>query len=208
MIKKLFFASPASAGVVGLVIALGVGVGRTPAQEVATASETSSVETRDGSTHGIRVHGHWVIEVRDPDGSLAQRREFDNALMTTGVEVLGSVMAKEATIGHWRIWLGRFVCENGASSPANCLLFEATDAVSPGNPHVFNTLTVAATTGGLVLSGQATAQRDGSITEVMTRAKMTGQPAASGPFTLHNDVPGTPVFAGQSISVTVTITFS
>jgi len=29
---------------------------------------------------GITVHGHWLIEVHNPDGSLASRHEFENSL--------------------------------------------------------------------------------------------------------------------------------
>src|SRR4051812_28098741 len=29
---------------------------------------------------GVTLRGHWVIEVRNPDGTLVTRREFDNAL--------------------------------------------------------------------------------------------------------------------------------
>src|ERR1035438_8313432 len=35
-----------------------------------------------GKSEGIKVHGHWVIEIRNPDGSLASRHEFENALVT------------------------------------------------------------------------------------------------------------------------------
>ena len=32
----------------------------------------------------IKIHGHWVIDVRNPDGTPAARREFDNAVTTAG----------------------------------------------------------------------------------------------------------------------------
>jgi hypothetical protein len=35
---------------------------------------------RDASHQGINVHGHWTIEVRNPDGSLIRHVEFENAL--------------------------------------------------------------------------------------------------------------------------------
>jgi hypothetical protein len=34
---------------------------------------------REGA-QGIKIHGHWVIDVRNPDGTLAQHRDFENAL--------------------------------------------------------------------------------------------------------------------------------
>src|SRR5271155_2256482 len=35
------------------------------------------------SQEGINVHGHWIIEVKNPDGKIANRVEFENALCTT-----------------------------------------------------------------------------------------------------------------------------
>jgi len=40
-----------------------------------------------GGTHeGIKVHGHWMIEVRNPDGRLVSHTEFENSLVQTGGE--------------------------------------------------------------------------------------------------------------------------
>ncbi len=36
------------------------------------------------SGDGIKVHGHWVLAVKNPDGKLVERREFDNSLVTAG----------------------------------------------------------------------------------------------------------------------------
>jgi hypothetical protein len=36
-----------------------------------------------GSHEGITVHGHWIIEVKNPDGKVANRVEFENSLCTT-----------------------------------------------------------------------------------------------------------------------------
>ena len=33
-----------------------------------------------GQSEGIKVHGHWVIEVKNPDGKVTTRREFENSL--------------------------------------------------------------------------------------------------------------------------------
>jgi hypothetical protein len=38
---------------------------------------------------GIRIHGHWVLEVKNPDGKLVERREFNNSLVTGGANVSG-----------------------------------------------------------------------------------------------------------------------
>lgn len=33
-----------------------------------------------GNHEGIQVHGHWIIEVKNPDGTLVSHTEFENAL--------------------------------------------------------------------------------------------------------------------------------
>jgi hypothetical protein len=45
-----------------------------------------------GKDEGIKVHGHWVVEIRNRDGSLASRHEFENAL-TTGASSGQSALA-------------------------------------------------------------------------------------------------------------------
>src|SRR5574341_1058320 len=51
----------------------------------------------DGVGEGIQVHGDWVIEVRNADGSMAERREFENALTSAGSQYLDLVLARTAT---------------------------------------------------------------------------------------------------------------
>jgi hypothetical protein len=46
----------------------------------------------EAQQQGIQVRGHWIIEVRDPDGTLADRREFENALTLSGAELLAEIL--------------------------------------------------------------------------------------------------------------------
>ncbi len=55
---------------------------------------------------GVKVHGHWIIEVRNPDGSLVTHREFENEIQVAGVATLASLLARTATPGAWSIGLG------------------------------------------------------------------------------------------------------
>jgi hypothetical protein len=52
-----------------------------PAAELAAPQRESAPK---GQSEGIKVHGHWTIEVRNPDGKLVTRREFENAVQTNG----------------------------------------------------------------------------------------------------------------------------
>ena len=42
---------------------------------------TPADEYRGAQKEGIKVHGHWTIDIRNPDGTLAQHHEFENALI-------------------------------------------------------------------------------------------------------------------------------
>jgi hypothetical protein len=39
-----------------------------------------------GQHEGITVHGHWVIEVKNPDGKVTARSEFENSLAPPGLQ--------------------------------------------------------------------------------------------------------------------------
>jgi len=50
-----------------------------------------------GSQEGIKVHGHWTLEVKNPDGSLARRVEFENNL-TTATNFAGGTFGAQALV--------------------------------------------------------------------------------------------------------------
>jgi hypothetical protein len=54
------------------------------AQPAAQTGQTATAGTAaKGTQEGVTVHGHWTIEVKNPDGTLATHREFENALAAT-----------------------------------------------------------------------------------------------------------------------------
>jgi len=50
------------------------------------------------ASEGITVHGRWMIEVRDPDGTMVSRTEFDNALTTSGATAMRDLITGSATV--------------------------------------------------------------------------------------------------------------
>ncbi len=66
-----------------------------PAAAKAEESEKEApAKPGKAAEQGIKVHGHWILQVKNADGTLGERREFDNSLVTSGTEVTGSqVMA-------------------------------------------------------------------------------------------------------------------
>jgi hypothetical protein len=99
-------------------------------QSAVTAKSHAAAKRSGGSREGIKVHGHWVIEVRNPDGRLAIRREFNNDLTPRGVEALVRLLGRGNSAGLWSI-----VFDDGpslSSSPCgvgkSCAITEGTGA--------------------------------------------------------------------------------
>jgi hypothetical protein len=191
---------------------------------------SAGAQTREG----IKVRGHWVIEVRNPDGTLANRVEFDNSLAPGGGPRLAQFLSGSGVPARWVVELGVY---GGTTSPCNggtfngsalnhCFIVDRATVPMPTGTAVFPTLTAAA--GGanseqLVLTGSATALVAGEIVYVATRQSAclnTTAPAdcngagTSVQFTVHDLVSpqGAPaplaVAAGQIVQFTVTLSFS
>lgn len=168
-----------------------------------------------GPREGIVVHGHWVIDVREPDGRLVSHREFENALQSGGAAAITDILARRKTAGYWAVTLGNtagpYLCPDGPCK-----------SVEPGmtsGPGLFPNLIVGAT--GLVLSGTITATTSGNIDSVSTAffqcassslvaacASGTGTVVSGGIFSATTLTPVQVVAAGQIVQVTVTFTFS
>jgi hypothetical protein len=149
-----------------------------------------------GQNDGIKVHGHWVIEVRNPDGALAARHDFHNAFHTgEGRNLLAQVLGKVRNVMEWRVLLG----ESGESGPCGlgaCIIDESRSG-----------LNVNASGGELTLTGDAVASADGSFNRVATQALLTPI-GVTHTFTEKFLAAPITLVAGQSVHVKVTISFS
>lgn len=187
--------------------------------------ETSS--SQGGPKEGIKVHGHWTIEVRNPDGKLVTHREFENGLSSTAP--LAALLGRTKTVGAWAIKLfsngSQELCFSADAGSLPCLIQESS---FPANGQdLWNTLTFSLPVSGLdanafILNGITTAGSgpnyiryvetylrvcDANITSL---ACGTSQSATSYRFT-STSIPEpnwVPVVKGQIIQVTVKITFS
>jgi hypothetical protein len=76
-----------------------------PAVAAKPAMEEESTVQNKPAAQGIKIHGHWVIQVKNADGTLGERREFDNSLTTvggseiSGDQVLGMLLSGNAVTG-------------------------------------------------------------------------------------------------------------
>jgi len=193
---------------------------------------------------GLKIHGHWVIDVQDPDGTPSSHQEFENSVTTGGQALLIGLLAGYVVPADYEIFLQSTSstsapCVNPATGYTGCAIVR-TLATQPAiltcpNYICNTTLTYAynnanLTTGSsMVLSGQFTANQNGSINYVSTYAGTCPiNPAQS---TLATTSPAdclaksasiggfssltatalttpTTMTAGQVLIVTVTITFS
>jgi hypothetical protein len=179
-----------------------------------TPVSLASAQDRKGD---IQVRGHWVLEVRNPDGTLADRREFYNAF--TGPGVMAEVLSGRITAGPWTVLVGSDACAN--PTPGPCIITESRSSAT--GVDVFKNLTVDSSGAGqLVLRGFATVLRTSLIERVraiMGRCRDASTPgslsnwapiqcvASSGFDFLSADIQARSVEPGQQVQVTVTISF-
>lgn len=97
----------------------------------APASQTtaSSRSTGKGLGASIKVHGHWVIEIKNPDGKVVTHREFENSLspgftmegltLPGGASLLSALMSGQTmlTPPAWAILLEGPSFPNATNSP-------------------------------------------------------------------------------------------
>jgi hypothetical protein len=81
-----------------------------------------------GPHEGIQVHGHWTIEVKNPDGAVVTHREFENKLEASfGGPTLAQILSGAGVLSEYAIAVP--VPCSGAS---NCI-FAQTGGASLGN---------------------------------------------------------------------------
>lgn len=181
---------------------------------------------------GIAVHGLWQIAIRNPDGSLDREHAFENAMIPAGADFLGRLLARGdgGTVLDVSRWLLAFGAEDGpvpGVGPCSLQLGAMTWSVSgrdpdlttacvlgssiPGGLDPSGDLAWTAIPGGLRLAGAAEATQDGTVNLVETWLVLVnpdnGAAFAAG-FTGTSVGPFDDIVAGQSIQVTVDITFA
>jgi len=175
-----------------------------------------------GKSEGIKVHGHWVLEVRNADGTLASRREFENALLAggnVGSGMLATVLSGGASVGGWLVQLtfGTFtvsmtqtgvncatlsdlLCNNSLTavldgSGTQLILQGTSPAVgSGGSINIVDTLLIACNPGILPAACLALPEGDPSQRRAFFSSRTLAQSLAVQP--------------GQTITAIVTLSFS
>ena len=169
-------------------------------------SENSVAEekpSRDGSREGIKVHGHWTIEVRNPDGTVVTHREFENSLLPGGAAYLAGCMVNGCAQTTWKIRL-----RAGSSASSIC---PGTGSDLIGVCDISAAATTGQPSGSIVLNASLTAAGPGSIDYVKSGNAVTGiafNGTQEAGFTLAFLSAPQSVAAGQILQVTVLISLS
>ena len=182
------------------------------AAKPATPAEKSPASQAKGGHEGITVHGHWVIEVKNPDGKVTTRREFENALCcdingTVGANLLAGLLSGNYAPGPWAIALSGSATSGPCSTGTDqfCFIISpfATSHVSADQcstslakvssgtqPWCYDTLTESLSASGnggyfttFTLSGAAYADTSTTITGVATAQTVCPSRAPSAPGT-------------------------
>ena len=81
---------------------------------MAVAKEEGAPKPAEGLAQGMKVHGHWIIDVKNADGTLAHHHEFENSLQYDGQQLLTALLSGYAVMGGWEIY---FTSQSGGTSP-------------------------------------------------------------------------------------------
>ncbi len=203
-----------------LALASGCGSPQAPQAPAAQAGSPAQDEAQGDSVH---VHGDWTVEGLEPDGRVASRHEFKNALLSGGKEALGKLLGRDNGMGLWTIVItsdspldaSQKPCTAGLD-PSYCSISEPTSAVPASGVNTKN-LEVQNLFTGVRLKGNVTADRTGALNRVQTNmALCLASVAPDNPCNQISDIffssrtLATPITfeEDQIIQVTVDITFS
>jgi len=229
------------------------------AKSVAMPAKAPVQQRAGGQREGIKVHGHWTIDVRDPDGKLVSHTDFENSLCVGqsgngGDYVLTNLLFGQIATGGWLVGLGNPTLPspsqtnppppcglegtlgNSAVQSAVFVLSQSNSEFSTNggcaassSPLCFPNLSFSmnAADNGIILSGSFTVPTSLSTTTItavgtaiavcpnsQTQPECLHYAAAGDSMTATyltgvSPSPLAPtVSAGQSVSVTVTISFT
>ncbi|MES2393157.1 MAG: hypothetical protein V4555_16055 [Acidobacteriota bacterium] len=197
--------------------------------------QASEAAEDKGAQEGIKVHGHWIIDIKNRDGSIAEHRDFQNSLTPTSflielmagyvvpssylISVTSSTPPCVSTHGFCAI------VENLNINPAYALCYANYYYCTTGLVLTYNVNSLPAS---MTMAGQFTATQAGTINQVntvfgtcdsTTSALVTStsptacQAGTNGGYYGYGGLTGTSittlnVLNGQIVQVSVTITFS
>jgi len=190
-----------------------------PSAEKQAEAGTKS-ERFGGPQEGIRVHGHWVIEVRNADGTFASRSEFENSLQPGGNVALARVLAGFESVRNWRLIIGSStaaLCPShlaNTSFPGSCEIVPASYPSSDSTLFKnLTTVTIHPNDDRIELDGSFTAEAAATIDVVNSAVEAVSAGSTLTDFRVFTSktlalADQRQVIAGQIVQVSVVISFS
>lgn len=171
-----------------------------------------------GPDEAIKVHGDWVIVVKNPDGTVAARHEFQNALVPNGATLLTQLLAQDTTSGEWLVSLASAGQQCNPITNFACVITQGrSNRQGVNSTDLTATVpTAGANAGKLVLRGTVRVPQDTVFNLVLTQLA-TCAPSLDAPaciaanhatFSSRTLNPTVPVVTDQIVDVTVVISFS
>ena len=170
----------AACGFVFMLCAGQAGLAQQSATEKpAAAEEKGSTAPAKPGGEGIKVHGHWIIDVRNRDGSLAQHRDFENSLADGGQFLIGLASGYTTFGGYYIVLVGNACTVPSGSSSTDCYFAQSGVVrleLCGDTITCIGSLTVAPNLTGtgspaysMVLSGSGPLSMAGTISAVLTQ---------------------------------------
>jgi hypothetical protein len=169
-----------------------------------------------GAKEALTLHGNWVIEVRDADGTLRERRAFENAI-TSGALVLSELASRGAVLNYW--WI---VAASSATVPhrgpcvadfLGCYIRESADPQQPVHTknlvvtRVGPTVSNPTAPNGVNLQGSFVVGVDSDIAFVDSNVQMIIQLKNVNSSFSHKTL-ATPIVVKKTQTVSVSVTIS
>lgn len=163
-----------------------------PTAQPVEADPVDDAEVDDGA-EGIQVNGDWEVVVRDQDGSIVSRDRFHNDLV--GPDVLAHLLGDQ-TAGLWNLWIAVESSSALCDAAVNPACRFDTDRTVEGDATV------------LVTTVQAVADGDFATVETAAQYEYGGGSTRTVLFTSRDLDDPIAFVEGQTVEITVTISFS
>jgi hypothetical protein len=202
-----------------IALLIGLTAASTAAQQATSVippTEAPAQKGSDGVQDGIKLHGNWVLDVRNPDGTLVRHSEFKNSLLATGQAGLAKLLGG-LPFSRWMVTFNESNVLNVPETlPDLCqalVLQAGIGAILVSDPsHIsgdglcfWSTLSVSAPGNQLVMTGSFTVTHAGQIQRVVTHL---GTQGGDNRFTMATLPTPLPVAQGQLVQFTYTLSFS
>jgi hypothetical protein len=154
-----------------------MGQGQTaPRADALTKPARIREEMPSQSNEGIHVHGHWAVTVRNIDGTVASRHEFENSVTDLGKGIVlgflsGSTYPMQGYVPSWELKVGEKLCSHhtppARKNQDDCLIPVKAELVVGGKVEMKGTVTI---------------EYPGQIKSVATQITNTITPGGSSPI--------------------------